>query len=59
MTTFIRLLDVPVDAKPAALKAAVAGVGPVFECAPEAFAAVPGSPFAYWAPQRCLQLFTK
>jgi hypothetical protein len=57
MTTFIRLLDVPVDAKPAALKAAVAGVGPVFECTPEAFAAVPGSPFAYWSGSRILRLF--
>ena len=59
MTTFIRLLDVPVDAKPAALKAAVAGVGPVFECAPEAFAAVPGSPFAYWVSDQIRNSFTK
>ena len=59
MTTFIRLLDVPVDAKPAALKAAVTGVGPVFECAPEAFAAVPGSPFAYWVGPHIRDIFTQ
>ena len=46
MTTFIRLLDFPVDDKAAALRAAVTGDGAVFECAPEAFAAVPRSPFA-------------
>ena len=57
MTTFIRLLDIPVDGKAAALKAAVAGDGSVFDCAPEAFAAVPGSPFAYWAGSRILRLF--
>lgn len=59
MTTFIRLLDVPVDAKPAALKAAVTGVGPVFECAPEAFAAVPGSPFAYWVSEAVRETFSR
>jgi len=57
MTTFIRLLDTPVDAKPAALKAAAAGVGPIFECAPEAFAAVPGSPFSYWVSESVRNIF--
>ncbi len=59
MTTFIRLLDVPIDEKPAALKAAVAGDGAIFECSPEAFAAVPGSPFAYWVSDRIRNSFTK
>ncbi len=57
MTTFIRLLDVPVDDKAAALKAAVTGGCAVFECDPEAFAAVPGSPFAYWVHDSLLRIF--
>jgi len=54
MSRFLRLLDVPVDDKAAALKAAA-----VFECDPEAFAAVPGSPFAYWVTESVRSLFRK
>ncbi len=66
MTTFLRVLDVPVDEKGAALLEAVAvarGAQPsrrkhlVFERAPSEFANVPGSPFAYSLTPRLFELF--
>lgn len=68
MTVFFRLLDHTVDKKSDALQLAVelfrkAGGSVrsplVFEQAPHEFTAVPGSPFAYWAPRKCLQIFTQ
>src|SRR6478609_9478581 len=67
MTTFLRLLDVPVDAKATALRDAVTTIIEarrssdvstcVFERSPSVFSAVPGSTLAYWAPTQVLELF--
>jgi len=72
-TTFLRLLKTPIDdkgntlaAQIAALNAAAsplpAGEGPgvradTFTLDPAAFAQIPSSPFAYWAPRHFLDLF--
>ncbi len=69
MTVFIRVIDYDVDEKADALRLAIAHLGDtdsdgsarsqlVFERLPDEFAAVPGSPFAYWAPRKCLETFT-
>jgi hypothetical protein len=60
MTVFIRVLDSSVDEKADAIRTAVAQPhAPLsFEQAPEKFTAIPGSPFAYWAPSSCLHIFT-
>lgn len=63
MSLFLRLLEA--DDKAATLRDAVqvARSGQpdarVFDVDPEGFRQVPASPFAYWAPERFLQLFTK
>ena len=67
MTTFIRLLEAPVVEKAVGLKAAVdalrqdsahAGISDrVFECSPDQFEQVPGSPFAYWVSAGVRGLF--
>lgn len=58
---FYRVLEAPPEAKGDALLAAVKGEGgkacPRFEVEPEAFAAVPGSPFAYWVSEMLRKLF--
>lgn len=70
MTVFLRVLEYAVDDKADALRLAVARFSDgeqdgqarrqiVFERAPDQFTAVPGSPLAYWAPGKCLQLFTR
>jgi len=63
MTVFIRVLDEPVDMKASALRGAVLGLctneGPVVELDPEAFSAVPGSPFAYWLSARMRGVFRR
>jgi hypothetical protein len=62
MTTFLRLLELSADEKPDGLLVAVAGFQDparrdeafqrtVFEREPNLFAAVPGSPFAYWVSE--------
>lgn len=59
MTVFLRVLDVSVDEKAGTLLRAASALNDadndqeafrrvVFECDPEVFSAVPGSPFAYW-----------
>ncbi|MCC6848732.1 MAG: type II restriction endonuclease subunit M [Deltaproteobacteria bacterium] len=60
MTVFIRVLDASVDEKADAIRTALTAphVSVAFEQAPEKFTAIPGSPFAYWAPSSCLQIFT-
>lgn len=65
MTVFIRVLAVSVEDKPAALTEAVAkmrlgaNVETMFERAPDAFVAVPGSPFAYWVSDQIRSSYTK
>jgi hypothetical protein len=61
---FLRLLDPAPAEKPAALEAAVADIRRgeghwpvVHRVAPEEFATVPGSPFAYWVGERVRRLF--
>lgn len=69
MTVFIRVIDYDVDEKADALRLAIAHLGDtesdgsarsqlVFERLPDEFAVVPGSPFSYWAPRKCLEAFT-
>lgn len=55
MTVFLRIIETSISDKPEALRRAIASLNAsgdphpmVFEGVPEAFAAVPGSPFAYW-----------
>ncbi len=67
MTVFIRLLDSSVESKPEDLLRAVgafsreggeqAALARVFERAPRAFDAIPGSPFGYWVSSRLLERF--
>lgn len=63
MTVFLRIIEAAVDEKPHALLQAVRSassskaIRPVFAMSPAGFAAVPGSPFAYWASSSVLQLF--
>lgn len=68
MTTFIRLLEITDDEKPAALLRLVREVAVpegadsprdtlVFDLHPDVFAEVPGSPFAYWVSDRVRRLF--
>ena len=61
MTLFLRLLEDEDKAKAlrSALRAAAAGAADprVFEADPEAFALVPGAPFAYWVTNHLLRLF--
>lgn len=67
MTVFLRVLDSAVEDKPAALQRAVRGLRDaaeggdptVFECDASAFSAIPGSPFAYWAPNAILRIFQR
>jgi hypothetical protein len=68
MSTFIRLLESSVDEKAAALKIAVEALcqdaapaeNPcrVFECSPEQFSQISGSPFAYWTSDAVRALFS-
>ena len=67
MTAFMRLLEVSVDEKGAALRDAIIGLAtgretavgpaPVFAREPETFAEVPGSPFAYWVSDDIRRIF--
>ncbi|MCA9646222.1 MAG: hypothetical protein KC492_36275, partial [Myxococcales bacterium] len=65
MTVFIRVLEAGVEEKPAALLQAVtkmrdgAKAATAFERAPEAFVAVPGSPFAYWVNEAVRGTFSR
>ncbi|MDP3950388.1 hypothetical protein [Microbacterium sp.] len=59
MTTFVRLVELPVDEKDSALRAAVRGDGTVFKLDPSVFAQVPGSPFAYWVSADLRKLFAE
>ncbi len=61
MTIFMRLMDVSVDEKAAALRELVGASGHerVFEREPDAFATVPGSPFAYWASDTIIGTFSR
>jgi len=67
-TIFLRLMEAPVEDKPAALLETVAALHDpgnsqqglqhlVFERDPAAFRGVPGSPFAYWVTDRVRKLF--
>ena len=61
MTTFLRALHVPVDAKAQALKAAIArrdSAAQSFILDPAVFSDVPGSPFAYWIDTRIRRMFS-
>src|SRR5688572_12251856 len=65
MTVFIRILEPSVEEKPTMLLRAVAALRNagesfervVFERAPSAFGAAPGSPFAYWVSEAVLSIF--
>ena len=67
MTTFLRVLEVSVDEKAAALRDAIRALGGAgdlgkaparaFEHEPAEFGDVPGSPFAYWLTPRLFELF--
>jgi hypothetical protein len=66
MTCFIRILQAPVDAKQAELLNALTGLKQsvpqqqtIFDRAPDTFAAVPGSPFAYWVSDKVLRTFKR
>jgi hypothetical protein len=64
MTVFLRVLEAPVDDKPAELLRAVSALREhgteqrvVFEREPAAFSAVSGSPFAYWVSEGVRRVF--
>ena len=63
MTIFLRVIDASVDDKQRALLRAVTSTSSgetsrsVFEMPPEGFAAVPGSPFAYWVSDSVRAVF--
>lgn len=65
MTLFLRVLDTAADEKHLALLHEVAAVRcgktvrrrDVFDKDPVSFVKVPGTPFAYWAPAKLLQIF--
>lgn len=60
MTTFLQLIDIPVDQKSGALRKALLDGGERrFDVDPGIFARVPGSPFAYWASQKILSIFQR
>ena len=65
MTIFVRVLDGAVEKRASALLQAVvetragAKAATTFERAPEAFVAVPGSPFAYWVSEAVRGTFTR
>ncbi len=59
MTLFLRLLDVPIEEKPHALKAAIDGNGAIFRVEADAFTGLPGAPFAYWASPALRALFQR
>ena len=67
MTIFIRVVEAPIDDKAGALLGAIEAVARsqdiatynVFSVDPASFAAVPGSPFAYWVSDRIRGLFTR
>lgn len=65
MTIFFRVLKLSADDRPEALRRAVASVrsgghvADVFDRSPEAFAAVPGSPFAYWVSDSLRSAFAR
>jgi len=69
MTVFLRVLDAPADEKQTELLRLIAAFraplakpaqiyGTVFQRESAEFAAVTGSPLAYWVPARCLDAFT-
>ena len=61
MTTFFRVIDVPVAEKPSVLRSAVRGdvaaAGRRFQVAPSEFVHVPRSPFSYWVSSTIRRLF--
>jgi hypothetical protein len=70
MTTFVRVLEAPVEDKPTKLlhgiRQASGLVGfpdhidrIVFEVDPEAFSLIPGNPFAYWVNDKVRSVFTE
>jgi hypothetical protein len=66
MTVFIRAIEAPVDDKAGVLLRSVEAVARsqsiptcVFSVSPASFAAVPGSPFAYWVSDRVRWLFER
>ena len=68
MTTFFRLLDVPVDQKASVLRDSLrttdrstperAAPDRVFDRSPAVFGEVPGAPFAYWISEKVRAAFT-
>jgi hypothetical protein len=65
VTTFFRVLDVPVESKAAALRECIAVVGGsgeterVFERDERLLGAIPGSPFAYWVSDQLRDTFQR
>ena len=59
MTTFFRVLDVPIDEKADALRAAVRRDCESVEVDPSEFRSVPGSPFAYWTSSTLRALYSR
>ncbi len=59
MTTFFRVLDVPIDDKADALRSAVRGNCELVEVDPSEFRSVPGSPFAYWTSSSLRALYAR
>lgn len=61
--TFLRLLDTPIAEKGTRLREQIADLNAgrpsaeVFPADPAAFAAIPGSPFAYWVTESARELF--
>lgn len=59
-TVFIRAIEVPIDEKAAAIRAAVNGPTMArFQVAPSNFASIPKSPFAYWVSDSLRAMFSK
>lgn len=59
MTTFFRVLDVPIDEKAEALRTAIRNGGGWAEVNPSEFRSVPGSPFAYWTSSSLRSLYSR
>jgi hypothetical protein len=60
MTIFVRLLDIPVDAKAVALRDGLSLGGPhTFDVDPAIFSKIPTSPFAYWALPSAFKIFSR
>lgn len=59
MTTFFRVLDVPIDEKAQALRDAIHGGSAAADVDPSEFRSIPGAPFAYWTSSTLRSIYAR